>query len=55
MEMYNEENSAAKFVNNLALSTLVIPNTFLSTVLTILQVLKKISNKQKNPYAPAEI
>lgn len=44
MEMYDEGNSEAKFVNNLAVSTLVIPNTILSTVLTVLEVLEKISN-----------
>lgn len=55
MEVYDEENSEAKFVNNLAVSTLVIPITFLSTILTVLQVLEKISNKQKNPDTPAEI
>lgn len=42
VEMYDEVNSEAKFINNLAVPTLVIPTTFLSIVLTVLKVFKKM-------------
>lgn len=36
MEMYDEEN-LVKFINNLAVFTLVIPITFLSIVVTVVE------------------
>lgn len=42
MEMYDEENSEAKFINNLSVRTLVIPNAFPSIVLTVLEAFEKM-------------